>query len=376
MAAARPMYQPNGYDNTYPPYQKQSTYYPPPPNNYPPPPNNYPSPPNNYSQPTNNYPEPSNYVGQEEQPPQQPPRPDEKNGKAQKFNRMMNKMSKPLNKAAGRMGCEAFNPQELDLEMEKCARILRSFCIDGFMAPDPNAKANDPNADTKSTTSSSSTTKKQGPHGRDRKALVKIPQKVIQNCKGLAIFTSMRFGLHIGGGNGCGILIRHLPDGSWSAPSGIHMANMTGGLVAGLDVYDCVAVINTDKGLEGFTRVRGTIGGEVAATVGPLGAGAVGDLEVSKRVSPVWTYTKNRGLYVGAHIDGTIFIERTNENPRFYGKTGIRHAEILSGEVVAPECCNVLYQTLWAIEGKAPVPENVRPEEWDAPPAYETAVKN
>ncbi|KAF2160004.1 hypothetical protein M409DRAFT_60404 [Zasmidium cellare ATCC 36951] len=351
MAAAKPMYQPGGYDNSYPPYPETSNYYAGPSNNYP--------------EPSNSYPEPSHYVGQQSQQEQLPPA--EKQGKAQKFNRIMNKMSKPLNKAATKMGCEAFNPQELDLEMEKCARILRSFCIDGFMAPDPN-NPNDPNADKNSTTSSASS-KKKGPHGRERKALYKIPPKAIQNCKGLAIFTCMRFGLHIGGGNGCGVLIRHLPDGSWSAPSGIHMASMTGGLVAGLDVYDCVAVINTDKGMEGFTRVRGTIGGEVAATVGPLGAGAVGDLEVSKRVSPVWTYTKNRGLYVGAHIDGTIFIERTNENPRFYGKPGIRHAEILSGEIIAPQCCNVLYQTLNAIEGKMYNPA-------DLPPPYEAAVKN
>lgn len=149
------------------------------------------------------------------------------------------------------------------------------------------------------------------------------------------------------------------------------MANMTGGLVAGLDMYDCVAVINTEKGLEGFTKVRGTIGAEVAATVGPLGAGAIGDLEVSKRASPVWTYTKNRGLYVGAHIDGTIFIERTNENPRFYGRAGIRHAEILSGTIKAPECCNVLYQTLFAIEGKRYNADALPP-----PPSYEDVVEN
>lgn len=40
-------------------------------------------------------------------------------GKLQKFNRVMNMISKPLNKAAAKMGCEAFSPQELDLEMEK-----------------------------------------------------------------------------------------------------------------------------------------------------------------------------------------------------------------------------------------------------------------
>lgn len=288
----------------------------------------------------------------------------------------MNKLSKPLNRAADKLGCEAFSPQELDLEVVKvrifqsrgglrltwisqAARILRSFCIDGFYVSESDTSSHATASDKKSSV-----------HGKDRKALRKIPPEAIRRCKGLAIFTCMRFGLNIGGGNGCGILIRHLPDGSWSAPSGIHMASLTGGWLAGLDVYDCVAVINTEDGMEGFTRVRGSFGAEVAATVGPLGVGQIGDLEVSKRVSPVWTYTKNRGLYAGAHLNGTVFIERTNENPRFYGKEGIRHAEILSGQVKPPAgSCDVLYQTLNAIEGKT----------YDAgqlPPPYEDVAKN
>lgn len=51
--------------------------------------------------------------------------------------------------------------------------------------------------------------------------LVKIPQKVIQTCVGLAIFTTMRAGATVSGSAGSGILIAKTMDGNWSPPTGI-----------------------------------------------------------------------------------------------------------------------------------------------------------
>jgi hypothetical protein len=42
----------------------------------------------------------------------------------------------PINKASNKLGAEAFWPTSLDKEADKAARILRSFCIDGFVAKD------------------------------------------------------------------------------------------------------------------------------------------------------------------------------------------------------------------------------------------------
>jgi len=125
------------------------------------------------------------------------------------------------------------------------------------------------------------------------------------------------------------------------------------GLVAGADIYDCVCVINNDRGMEGFTRVRCTLGGEVSAAVGPLGAGSTVDSEVFKRRAPVWTYTKSKGLYVGVQVDGTIVVERTSENEHFYGVKKIRNKQILAGEVQPPMgSVAQLWGTLQAAEGK------------------------
>lgn len=125
------------------------------------------------------------------------------------------------------------------------------------------------------------------------------------------------------------------------------------GLMVGADIYDCVIVINNEKGMEGFKRVRCTLGGEISATAGPVGAGATLDSEIHKRQAPLWTYMKSRGFYVGAQVDGTIVLERSEENAKFYGRKGVRCHEILAGQVSAPMgSTGMLHETLKLAEGR------------------------
>ena len=70
--------------------------------------------------------------------------------------------------------------------------------------------------------------------------LVKIPPHVIQNCLGIAIFTTFRTGLHISGAGGSGVVLARLPDGTWSPPSGFLVHTLGAGLMVGLDIYDSV----------------------------------------------------------------------------------------------------------------------------------------
>jgi lipid-binding SYLF domain-containing protein len=147
------------------------------------------------------------------------------------------------------------------------------------------------------------------------------------------------------------------------------------GFMAGADIYDCVCVINNDRGMEGFTRVRCTLGGEVSASVGPLGGGTMVDSEVFKRQAPVWTYTKSKGLYLGVQVDGTIIVERTGENERFYGVEKIRNKQILAGEVKAPTGTVVqLWETLQAAEGQSYDMRNLPPPNEKAPGDHEVEM--
>lgn len=260
--------------------------------------------------------------------------------------KVVDKLGPPVNKLSNKLGSEAFWPTTLDKESDKAARILKSFCKDGFYAEEEQG-AND------------------GPAQKQR-VLKKIPSQVIKNAKALAIFTTMRTGLWMSGAGGSGVLIAKKDDGTWSPPSGIMLHTAGLGFMVGIDIYDCVVVINTEQALEAFYKVRCTLGSEVSVAAGPIGAGGVLETELHKRQAPIFTYMKSRGFYAGVQIDGTIVIERTDENERFYGQR-IGARDILSGKVRYPPTeVKRLLETIKAAQGDADVDESFLPTE--APP--------
>ncbi|KAL7782205.1 hypothetical protein V8C37DRAFT_397983 [Trichoderma ceciliae] len=261
------------------------------------------------------------------------------------------KLGAPVNRLSNRIGSEAFWPTTLDKESDKAARILRSFCKDGFYTEEER-----PADDA-------------GPK-RKQRVIKKIPQKVIENAVGLAIFTTMRTGLWISGAGGSGVLVARQEDGSWSPPSGILLHTAGLGFLVGVDIYDCVLVINNRKALEAFTKIRATLGGEISAVAGPVGLGGVveNDGKWKQANRPVFTYLKSRGFYAGVQVDGSVVIERTDENARFYGETkGV--ADILAGKVLhRPPELKMLMETLKAAEGRSDVDKEII-EELEGQPA-------
>ena len=218
----------------------------------------------------------------DEHPPPFPPRPTssgKEEGKkhkrdwSQKLTEWGNKAAVPFNALANKMGSESFLPTTLDKECEKAARILRSFAKDGIYSDTTPPTA--PGAPTGS--APSSPTQTEAPKAKKPKVLLTIPSKVIARAQGLAIFTTARAGFQVSGATGSGILIARLPDGSWSPPSGIQVHSVGAGFVIGLDIYDCVVVINTREALEAFTRTRLSLGSDLAVTAGPWGVGGALD---------------------------------------------------------------------------------------------------
>ena len=267
---------------------------------------------------------------------------------------LVDKLGAPINKLSNKVGSEAFWPTTLDKESDKAARILRSFCKDGFYVQEEQEGRSAEGV----------------PKGKVR-VVKKIPTSVIKKAKGLAIFTTMRTGLWVSGAGGSGILVARTASGAWSPPSGILLHTAGLGFLVGVDIYDCVVVINTEKALEAFTKIRCTLGGEVSAVAGPVGVGGVLETELHKRQAPVWNYLKSRGFYAGVQIDGTVIIERTDENERFYGER-IGVADILAGKARhPPPDIKTLMATIRAAQGDLDVDENALPSAEPTPGDYE-----
>ncbi|CAK7262890.1 hypothetical protein SEPCBS119000_000217 [Sporothrix epigloea] len=248
----------------------------------------------------------------------------------------------PVNRLTNKLGSEAFWPSSLDHESDKAARILMSFCHDGFYAAapaSPPAPTAQPSDASESTTDAPPLPPRPGPQGRPQQALVKIPPEVVRQAAGLAIFTTFRTGLHISGAGGSGIIVARLPDGGWSPPSGFLVHTLGAGLLVGLDIYDCVCVLRTPQAVEAFTKPRVSLGGEIGLVAGPVGVGSSVEAAVlakSASMAPVWSYMKSRGFYAGVQADGTIILSRPDANGAFYNQRGITAQQILNGHVPLP----------------------------------------
>ncbi|KAI6714745.1 hypothetical protein JHW43_002713 [Diplocarpon mali] len=272
------------------------------------------------------------------------------------------KLGVPVNKLTNKIGSEAFWPTGLGPESDKAARILKSFCSmsspaftsshhltktpseDGFYKESPT-----PNGTGLATPAAAPSSP--GPRNNP-KVLMKIPQKVIQNCVGLAIFSVMRTGLWVSGAGGSGVLIARKEDGEWGPPSGILVHTLGVGFIVGIDIYDCVIVINNRKALEAFSKMRVSLGGELSVVAGPVGAGGIVESELLKDRKPVLSYVKSRGLYGGLQVDGTIIVERNDENAKFYGER-LPIKDILAGNIKdIPAETRMLIETVKLAEGR------------------------
>jgi lipid-binding SYLF domain-containing protein len=123
--------------------------------------------------------------------------------------------------------------------------------------------------------------------------------------------------------------------------------------VYGVDVYDCVCVLNTQAAVEAYSKNEVSLGGAVALAAGPMTV-----TTNMRNDKPVWVYTKSRGLYGGLTVDGTVIKERPDANADFYGSK-ITSEQILKGEVAPqdgvtkwPVAATQLTEVLRMAEGK------------------------
>lgn len=152
---------------------------------------------------------------------------------------------------------------------------------------------------------------------------------------------------------GSGIVIARLPDGTWSPPSAFSVRSGGVGLVYGIEVYDCVCVLNTDAAVQAYSKPEMKLDGSVGFAAGPVG----GSFDAKKELKPVWTYTKSKGLYGGVTIDGTSIKERGDANADFYGRK-VSAEQILKGDVSVgsgkwPAGARQLVEVLKLAEGKS-----------------------
>ena len=98
----------------------------------------------------------------------------------------------------------------------------------------------------------------------------------------------------------------------------------------GVQSTDIVLVFTTRKSIEGITDGKLTLGGDASVAAGPVGRAASAATD-QNFTAEVYSYSRNRGLFAGVSIDGSVIAIDTKSNNKLYGKTAPA-TDIIAGQ--------------------------------------------
>ena len=116
----------------------------------------------------------------------------------------------------------------------------------------------------------------------------------------------------------------------WSAPVFVRLEGGSFGFQLGAQSTDLVLVAMNQQGLQHMLSAKFKIGGDAAASAGPVGRNAQAGTDW-KLNSEFLTYSRSKGLFAGIDLDGTVLSQNEDQTRAEYG-ANIPFTTILSGQ--------------------------------------------
>ena len=128
----------------------------------------------------------------------------------------------------------------------------------------------------------------------------------------------LKAGFFIGGEGGTGVLMTRQLD-SWSAPAFYTMGAGSIGLQFGAQTSEVVLVFMTERAVDAVLFNKVKLGADASAAAGPIGAGIEAGTTTNFR-EDVYTYSKSKGLFAGASLEGAVLDTRERLNYEYYAR--------------------------------------------------------
>ena len=193
------------------------------------------------------------------------------------------------------------------------ALVGMAFAAAGFVAP--HAKAD--YAEAKDIVDSSKITIQR---------LIRSPETpqvkaLLARAEGVMIFPQILKGaFFIGGEGGSGVMMSKLANGAWSYPAFYSMGSVSFGLQIGGQSSEAVLLIMTQRGLDSIINDQVKLGADISAAAGPVGIGTEASTTTAIGAD-IYVYSLNKGLFIGAALEGAVIAKRTDWNQVFYKGT-------------------------------------------------------
>jgi lipid-binding SYLF domain-containing protein len=159
-----------------------------------------------------------------------------------------------------------------------------------------------------------------------------IPKDLLQKAHAIAVIPDVvKAGLVVGGRHGDGLISVKTRDGTWSNPSFIGLTGGSIGFQAGVSSTDVILVFRTQRGVDSIVHGKFTLGADASAAAGPVGRSATASTDAQLHAE-IYSYSRARGLFAGASLDGTAITIDNDANQAVYGE-GVTPRRIFEGGV-------------------------------------------
>ena len=160
----------------------------------------------------------------------------------------------------------------------------------------------------------------------------RIPSDLMNNASAIAVIPDViKAGFVIGGRHGLGLISIKTSDGTWSNPSFISMTGGSIGFQAGVSSTDVILVFRTERGVDSIVHGKFTLGADASAAAGPVGRTAQASTDAQLKAE-IYSYSRARGLFAGAALDGSVIAIDNDANRSVYGE-GMTPRRIFAGGV-------------------------------------------
>ena len=176
-----------------------------------------------------------------------------------------------------------------------------------------------------------------------------IPQQLLDKAECVIVLPSViKFAFVFGGSYGRGAMICRSGEkfsGPWGAPTMMALEGGSFGLQIGGQATDYVLLVMNHRGADSILSSKVKLGAGISAAAGPKGRDVMAATDVALRAE-VLSYSRSRGLFAGAFLDGSTLRPDNDANKRLYHRNITAKEIVLKGEVSPPSAAKELVSEL------------------------------
>jgi len=150
-----------------------------------------------------------------------------------------------------------------------------------------------------------------------------IPHAMLSKAEAVVVIPNMiKGGFVVGVRHGRGVVMIRDENRAWQPPQFVTMTGGSVGWQAGIQATDVVLVFMTRNSVQGLLNGKFTVGVDASAAAGPVGRTASAGTDLTLK-SEIYSYSRSRGLFVGASVDGSSLQIDPTANRNYYASTGL-----------------------------------------------------